>query len=127
MKKYFTHTYMFLVGIFLPLITFAQNKGNEINPPRGSQDGLQIGIKNPLEVDSVAEVMKIFFDALVQLGSVAVVLAIIYAGFLFVVAKGNPEQLSKAKTTLYWTIIGALILLGAQVIASVIENTLKTL
>jgi hypothetical protein len=46
---------------------------------------------------------------------------------LFVVSKGNPEELKKAKTTLYWTIIGALILLGAQVIAKIIENTLKTL
>lgn len=116
MKKYYTSLYAFLITSFLPLIAFAQ-----------PNSGLQIGIKNPLNVNSVAEVMKIFFDTLVQLGSVAVVLAIVYAGFLFVVSKGNPEELNKAKTTLYWTIIGALILLGAQVIAKVIENTLKTL
>lgn len=112
MKKYYTAIYTFLILGFLPYIAFAD---------------LTIGIKNPLKVDSVADVMKIFFDALVQLGSVAVVLSIIYAGFLFVVARGNPEELKKAKTTLYWTIIGALVLLGAQVIASVIENTLNRL
>jgi hypothetical protein len=118
MKRYYTALYTFLITGFLPLITFAQiNSGKE----------LQIGIKNPLKVNSVADVMKVFFDVLVQLGSVAVVLAIIYAGFLFVVAKGNPEELKKAKTTLYWTIIGALVLLGAQVIAKVIENTLNKL
>jgi heme/copper-type cytochrome/quinol oxidase subunit 2 len=88
---------------------------------------LTIGLQNPIKSNSVAEVMATFFNVLVQLGAVAVVLAIVYAGFLFVVSKGNPEELKKAKTTLFWTIIGALILLGAQVIASVIKNTLSSL
>lgn len=114
MKKYFTGLYTFLITLCIPIIVGAQP-----NPP------LKIGIQNPIEADSVAEVMVKFFDILVQLGAVAVVLAIVYAGFLFVVSKGNPEELNKAKTTLYWTIIGALILLGAQVIASVIKNTIS--
>ncbi|MEY4440479.1 MAG: hypothetical protein RLY49_105 [Candidatus Parcubacteria bacterium] len=84
-----------------------------------------VAFKNPLNASSVTEVMVAFFDMLVQLGAVAVTLAIIYAGFLFVAAKGNPEELKKAKTTLFYTIIGALVLLGAQVIASIVETTLK--
>lgn len=86
-----------------------------------------IEFQNPIKSDSVAEVMVSFFGILVQIGAVAVTLAIVYAGFLFVVAKGNPEQLNKAKTTLFWTIIGALILLGSQIIASIIENSIKNL
>jgi hypothetical protein len=64
---------------------------------------------------------------LVQIGAVAVTLAVVYAGFLFVVAQGNPEKLNQARKTLFYTIIGALVLLGAQVIAGVIESTIKQL
>jgi hypothetical protein len=116
MKKYFAILCSFLVGT-VPLFVFAET---------GTRP-LEIGIKNPLKADSVVEVMKSFFDILIQLGAVAVTLAIIYAGFLFVMARGNPEELKKAKTTLFWTIIGSLVLLGAQVIADIIEKTIKQL
>src|SRR5690606_31265511 len=85
-----------LSSIFFSLISFpafAQIKGQ---------------ITSPLKVGSVADVLVAFFNFLLQLGAVAVTLAIVYAGFLFVVARGNPEQLNKARTTLFWTIIGAL-------------------
>jgi hypothetical protein len=116
MKKILAYIYSFLL-LTIPFFIFAQT------PPVGER--LDVGLKNPLNATSVAEVMKSFFDILVELGAVAVVLAIIYAGFLFVVARGNPDELNKAKTTLFWTILGSLVLLGAQIIASVIENTLK--
>ncbi len=109
-QKIAIHTILYL----LPLFAFADVTVN-------------IGITNPLKATSVSQVMTAFFDILVQLGAVAVVLAIIYSGFLFVAAKGNPEELNKAKKTFYWTILGSLILLGAKIIASVIENTLKSI
>lgn len=118
MKKNLAILSSFLVVVLIPSIVFAQI---------GTSPTLEIGIKNPLKADSVTKVLKSFFDILIQLGAVAVTLAIIYAGFLFVVAKGNPEELKKAKVTLYWTIIGSLVLLGAQVIADIIEKTIKQL
>jgi hypothetical protein len=116
MKKYLAYTLSLLSLFFLPYVLFA-----DTNPP------LQIGIKNPIKADSVSEVMLKFFQILIELGAVVVTLAIIYAGFLFVMARGNPEQLKTAKTTLFWTIIGSLVLLGAQVIAEIIEKTIKQL
>ncbi len=118
MKKKFTHIVLFLTPIILPLLAFAAE-----TPP----NSIKIGIKNPINADSVSAVMLKFFDILIQLGAVVVTLAIIYAGFLFVMAKGNPEELNKAKTTLFWTITGSLVLLGAQVIAQIIEKTIKQL
>lgn len=115
MKKYKSIGISFLATIFMmPMIVSAQTP-------------TIIKFQSPIASKSVAEVLTKFFEILVQIGAVAVTLAIVYAGFLFVVARGNPEQLSKAKTTLYWTIIGAMILLGAQVIASVIQNSIKGL
>lgn len=114
MKKYFASISAFVVTTLIPIFVFAQEK-------------VSIELKNPLASKSVSEVMLSFFKILVELGAVVVTLAIIYAGFLFVMARGNPEELKKAKSTLFWTITGALVLLGAQVIASIIENTIKKL
>jgi hypothetical protein len=115
MKKKFTHIILFITPIILPLLVFAETSD------------LKIGITNPINADSVSEVMLKFFQILIELGAVVVTLAIIYAGFLFVMAKGNPEELNKAKSTLFWTIIGSLVLLGARVIADIIEKTIKQL
>lgn len=92
-----------------------------------AQGPVKIEIKNPIQAESTAQVLTAFFEVLIQIGAVAVTLAIVYAGFLFVVAQGNPVQLEKAKKTLFWTIIGALVLLGSQIIAKVIENTITEL
>jgi len=83
--------------------------------------------KNPLKLDSTQKVLEAFLKILIQIGAVAVTLAIVYAGFLFVVAQGNPEKINTAKKTLFYTIIGALILLGAQIISSVVQSTITQL
>ena len=92
-----------------------------------AQTPTEIHFVNPITSDSVSAVLLGFFQILVQLGAVAVTLAIIYSGFLFVMARGNASQLEQAKSTLFWTITGALVLLGAQVIAKVIQNTILKL
>lgn len=58
-----------------------------------------------------------------MIGVPIVVLAIIYCGFLFVKAMGNPEEISKAKNALLYTVIGAALLLGCFVLANAIAGT----
>lgn len=113
-KKYV----LILTGVLAPVYVYAADALNR------TQQGK---FYSPIQARSTAEVLNAFFKILIQIGAVAVTLAIVYAGFLFVVARGNPEELNKAKNTLKWTIIGALILLGSQVIALAIENTIKTI
>lgn len=73
-----------------------------------------------------AFVVKIL-ELVVRLGSIVVVLMIVYVGFLFVVARGNETKITEARKALLWTVIGALILLGAVAIAKGIEATVKAL
>jgi hypothetical protein len=54
-----------------------------------------------------------------------VTLYIIYAGFTFVTAQGNPGEIQKAKQRLLWALIGAAILLGAAGIAEVVKTTVN--
>ena len=78
---------------------------------------------NPLQSDSLMELLVGIVRAVVYVGSVALILALIWAGFLFVRAQGNPGELQKARQTLLWTVLGGAILLGAEGIARLVEAT----
>ncbi|OGG93970.1 hypothetical protein A2609_02400 [Candidatus Kaiserbacteria bacterium RIFOXYD1_FULL_47_14] len=63
----------------------------------------------------------------VYIGSIVVIFMLIYVGYLFVVARGVPGEITKAKDALLWTVVGALILLGAQAISLGIQATVAAL
>ncbi len=86
-------------------------------------------IENPLGAgnDSVEALMLKIMTLVVTVGAIVVVFFIIYSGYLFVKARGNPTEIEKAKSTFFATVIGATILLGADIIANVVINTVNTI
>jgi hypothetical protein len=84
-------------------------------------------VKNPLKADSILALLGEFLDGIVSLGAIALVLAFVWVGFLFVAAQGSDEKLKSARTTLVWTVVGGLVLLGAKLIASVITSTVQSI
>lgn len=66
---------------------------------------------------SLADFIKDIANVAMQIGGIVAVIFIIWSGFLFVSARGNEEQIKKARTTFFWTIIGTVILLGAYAAA----------
>ena len=110
--------YFFLTFLF-PLLAFAQP--GETDCPPGK-------LCNPLkgtDVDTLGEFLRIVLDNIVlPIGSIIVVLAIIYTGFLFVTARGNEAQLETAKKSLLYVVIGAAILLGSVAISALIGGTI---
>lgn len=85
---------------------------------------INTSIENPLgSVDDIPSFIKAVITAVLYIGVPIVALAIIYTGFLFVSAQGNSEKLTKAKKALLYTLIGAVLLLGAFVIANAIQST----
>lgn len=87
-----------------------------------------IEIKNPLgNIDTIQEFVNKLLELVIQIGTPILVLAIVYTGFLFVKARGNSGELEKAKTSLWWTVVGAAIVLGAFVISSAIQATINNL
>ncbi len=85
-------------------------------------------ICNPIpKITSIPGFVNTLLVGALKIGIPILALAIIYAGFLFVVARGNSEKLQKAKDALLYTIIGGAILLGAWAIAEMIEATVKTI
>ena len=98
-----------------------ENPDDLANP--GSGSGGTGKLVNPLKVDNVEDLLNLVLAAAVRIGTIILILALIWVGFLFVAARGNPEKLSTAKAALFWTLIGGLILLGAQGIASIVQET----
>ncbi|HVZ76180.1 MAG TPA: pilin [Candidatus Paceibacterota bacterium] len=85
-------------------------------------------LENPLgSITSVCQLMLALLNAVMVIGIPVAILFIIWAGFKFIIAQGNPGELGEAKTNFYHVIIGIAIFLGASLIASVIINTLRNL
>lgn len=112
LKKIITPVLLFLIPVFSEATTNPNTNPNTISFP------------NTAGASSVQELLAKFLAWIVNVGTVAVVLAFIYTGFQFVAARGNPDAIKKAKTSFLWTVIGTLILLGAHVLVAVVKNTL---
>ena len=118
MKKIYTTLIAF---IFLPLVSFAAPETNSSlfeNPLKSGTGG---GVSN------IYVLVSKILDFVVQIGAIAVIFAIIYAGFLFVKAQGNETAIEAAKKTLFTAVIGGVILLGAKTFSVVVCNTAKSL
>jgi hypothetical protein len=87
--------------------------------------GINFTIKNPIKVDTIGQFIEIVLNAVLVIGVPIVALAIIYCGFLFVKARGNGEEIKKAKGAFMYTIVGAFLLLGAWVLAKAIGATVN--
>ena len=78
------------------------------------------------EVNGIAELLQIIINGVTYIAVPIIVLAFIYSGFLFVSAQGDANKLSEAKKAFLWTVIGAAIILGANVILDVVTTTTKS-
>ena len=100
------------------------------NPPGGVSPGGNPGdgLTNPLkDIDTLPEFLNAILGGIVQIGTIILIMMLVYVGFLFVAARGNAEKIQGAKSALLWTVIGGLILLGATAIQLVIEGTVNSL
>lgn len=138
-------TFFIVALIFFSLAptVFAQPAGSgNTNPPAGlgnpavsqGSSGPSVTLINPLnsgDCSSNGNCLETFLvnilSFVVRIGGIIVVLMYVFVGFKFVAARGEPGKITEARTMLLWTTIGALVLLGAQVIAMGIKATVQGL
>ena len=72
------------------------------------------GIKNPVNIDSIPGFIQTILEGALKVG-------------IPVIARGKPEEITKAKDALLYTLIGAAILLGSWAIAKMISATVTGL
>ena len=85
------------------------------------------GLQNPLKYNTIEGFLRAMLDLLIVIAFPIIVLFMVYAGFLFISAQGNTDKLNEAKRIFLWTIVGALIVLGASVLSRAVEGTVNQL
>ncbi len=84
-------------------------------------------LNNPIQSKNLQDFVRNILEGVIKIGVPLVALAVIYSGFLFVSAIGNPGKIEEAKSALTNTLIGAALLLGAWAIAELVVETVKSL
>lgn len=99
---------------------------NMSNQATGDNSGTLL--VNPLKnITSLSDLLDAVLKAILEIGTIVLILALIWVGFSFVRAQGNPKALAQARSALVWTIIGGAILLGAEALSAVIQSTVSNL
>ncbi len=89
-------------------------------------DGQTSCIENPLgDGSSLPQFVESLLGIIMRAGIPIIVLALVYTGFRFVAARGNPTKIADAKKLLLYTIIGSAVVLGAWTIATILTNTIN--
>ena len=120
-KKYAHKLILTTFIVFLPVFSFGQTNVPGPCVPTGGT------ICNPITTNTINDFIRVILEGVLKIGIPVVALAIIYCGFLFVKARGNSEELSKAKDALLYTVIGAAVLLGSWALAKLISETILAL
>jgi len=84
-------------------------------------------LDNHLKADNVQDALILVIDILLTFALPLIVLYIMYAGYLYVTAQGNPAKVTEARTALLWAVVGGVIVLAAKIIISVIQSTATAL
>lgn len=103
--KYF----LSFLALSLPLVSFAET------------------LDNPLVFTSLTSFLEGVLSVVIMIAFPIIVLFIVFIGFKFIAAQGNPEELKKVRAYLFWAIVGALIILGAQALLMAIGGTVDQL
>ena len=93
----------------------------------GGAQVAEAALNPPTRARNLADFIKEIANIAMQIGGIVAVIFIIWSGFLFVTARGNEEQIKKARATFFWTIIGAFILLGAYAVALAVVSFVTSL
>lgn len=131
LSTFLAGTVVLSVLLIAPLLTVhAATVNDKTNSGTGTvADKTNSGVLvNPLNsIDSLPDLLNAILKAVVELGSIFLVFMLVYVGFLFVAAQGSEEKIRDARGALVWTVIGGLILLGAEAISLVIQSTVQSL
>ncbi len=72
----------------------------------------------------VTSIVAAIVQGALTLVGIAFLVLMVYAGFLWMTARGNEEQVNQAKNTLIAAIIGIIVVVGAYAIANFVTGAL---
>lgn len=81
---------------------------------------------NPLEAESIPELIATIIRILFVLAGITAVIVIIIAGFRMVIDSGNETQVKKAKEAITWAVIGLIVSILAFSIVAIIQRIIQS-
>lgn len=121
MKNLYYSSYVWagLLLLSLPQSVFAQS-GIKFSLPNflGGEDGSG----NPVGINSIEDLVVAILEILIVIAIPIIVLSIIYAGFLYVTAQGNAQQIQQATRALTYSVIGGVLVIGAVAISAIVSG-----
>ncbi len=124
--------------LMLPLVAFAQitNPGSGPQNPGSGPQNPGSGPQNISGWETLANplgnvTLTGFFIKIIQILIIfaipIIVFFIILAGFKYVTARGNMEKVKEATQALTWAIVGGVLILGAEALLLIIQNTVNAI
>ena len=134
--RYLATAAFLLISLGMPLVSLAET--DWLFGDSGSTDSNYIGnsgsissgetLVNPLQGGGTLEsFLTGILQFIIRIGTIVVILMLVYVGFKFVTAQGNDTKISEARRMLLWTVVGGLVLIGAVVIKDGIMATVQAL
>ena len=81
-------------------------------------------LPEPIKYKTIDSLVLALLTLFYQIMLPIVALYIMYAGFLYVAARGNEDKLKKAHQALTYSLLGAAIILGAALAVRIIQGTI---
>jgi len=81
-----------------------------------------VRIENPLSVDSIEELIENIVNFLFNISLYIAPIMILYAGFMFITAAGDPAKISTAKKLIFWVLVGLVIIFSAKGIIKILQS-----
>lgn len=91
----------------------------QTSPPSTSRS---VRLQNPLQADTLVDLLTGILRVVITIAVPFIVFFIIYAGFLYVTARGNTSQVEQATRALTYAVIGGVIIIGAVTIAGIVRS-----
>ena len=85
------------------------------------------GIDNPIDAETIQDLITAILKIIVAVGAPVAVLFLIFSGFKFVTAQGNKNKIAEAREYFIGTLVGIVILLGAEILATIVKGTVAQL
>lgn len=103
------------------------NPGGSIQPSSGGIQSAEFKLVDPLGDKNFCQLVKALLDIALAVGIPVAVFFLVWAGFMFIFARGNEEKLRTAKRNFMYVILGIVLFLGAWTFATIVAATVRTL
>ncbi|MFT5831764.1 MAG: hypothetical protein ACI9SY_000133 [Candidatus Paceibacteria bacterium] len=95
---------------------------------QGGGAGLEYSLESPLRsnITTVESLLTTILNVLLVIAVPIIVFFIIFAGFTYVTAQGNPEKIKTATRSITYAIIGGVLILGGVAISEIIASVVSS-